>query len=251
MERETKADCRTKPRCGARAAGRMRGAWSSWAVVALVMAAAGLPALAHPVPMTAQEMVRASRFIVVARVERATTLWNERHNLVLTRYTLVVEDPLRGAPPQELEVTEVGGTLDGETQRSCMTVGLEVGRRYVLFVNDPSEAAFSAFTGSQSGVLLEVPAESEAGGEPTIATAGGAFAELAGGQRIAFREFVERLRRFVAATEATPAPPALAPVAHDPPLPSKVFEPVTPMDVLAPVVPIDRGALPTVATPAA
>jgi hypothetical protein len=229
----------------------MRGAWPAWAVVTIALAVAGLPALAHTVPMTGQEMVRASRFIVVARVERATPVWNERHNLVLTRYTLVVEDPLRGAPPQELEVTEVGGTLDGETQRSCMTVGLEIGRRYVLFVNDPAVPSFSAFTGSQSGVFLEVPSESETGGEPTIATAGGAFVELTGGQRIAFREFVQRLRRFVAATEAAPAPPARAPAVHDPPLPSKVFEPVTPMEVLAPVVPIDRGAMPAVATPAA
>ncbi len=251
MGRESSADFRTKQRCGARPTGRLRGAWPARAVVTIALAVAGLPALAHTVPMTGQEMVRASRFIVVARVERATPAWNERHNLVLTRYTLVVEDPLRGAPPQELEVTEVGGTLDGESQRSCMTVGLEVGRRYVLFVNDPAVPSFSAFTGAQSGVFLEVPAESETGGEPTIATAGGAFVELTGGQRIAFREFVERLRRFVAVTEAAPAPPARAPVTHDPPLPSKVFEPVTPMDVLAPVVPIDRGAMPAVATPTA
>ena len=154
----------TKRRYGRRPAGGARGAgWMAATAMAFAMAAAGAPALAHTVPMTAQEMVRASRFIVVARVERATPLWNERHNLILTRYTLIVEDPLRGTPPRELEVTEAGGTLDGETQRSCMTVGLETGRRYVLFVNDPAVPTFSAFTGAQSGALLEVPADRATG----------------------------------------------------------------------------------------
>ncbi len=181
------------------------------ALLALAVVAVGwaAPALAHVVPMTADEMVRAARFVVVATVTDKHAEWNDRHNLILTRYTLSVEDGLRGRPPAALTVVVAGGTLDGETHESCMTVDLAVGRRYVLFVNDPSVPTFSSFTGAQAGVLAEV--RTTDGREPSIASAGGTFVALTGGERVPFREFVDRLRAFIDLADRTLGPPARSP----------------------------------------
>ncbi|MBP7149000.1 MAG: hypothetical protein KBD01_15825 [Acidobacteria bacterium] len=191
------------------------------AALACALVAVGGIARAHVVPLDAAEMVHASRYIVVATVTEQHAEWNARHNLILTRVTLRVEDGLRGAPPRELVVTSVGGTLDGQTHDSCMSVRLETGRRYVLFVNDPDQPTFSTFTGAQAGVLAEVA--DPAGGPPLVQAAGGNLVEAAGGPPT-FAEFVERLRAFVAETEKLPPPPPRARGTSDAPLPSKTYD---------------------------
>lgn len=195
------------------------------AALALSLAAGSLAvptALAHEVPLPADEMVRSARFVVVARVASARAEWNDRRNLILTRYALDVEEGLRGRPPARLDITVVGGTLDGETQQTCLTVPLDVGARYLLFLDDPATPTFGTFTGAHAGVFREVAAAD--GGEPEVASAGGTFVTTGSDQRVPFREFVDRMRAFIAATDRTLGPPPRQPVVHDPPLPKKVFD---------------------------
>jgi len=173
-------------------------------------------ASAHLAPMGADEMVYDSRYIVVATaVDRSVARVGEGR-LIVTRYRLAVEDGLRGDPAHDLTVEVVGGTMDGETQETCLTVQLELGARYLLFINDPKNPGFSTFTGAQQGVIRD-PGQGK-----TIAVS----AAIAGvtGAAITFPELVDQMRAFIAKTEAVAAPPPRAAVVHDPPLPFKRYE---------------------------
>ena len=199
------------------------------------------PALGHVVPLTAQELVFDSHDVVVASVLDETTVRIGASKAIVTRYRLAVEENLRGETPHEITVEVFGGTLDGETQETCMTVTLAVGSRYVLFVNDPKNPGFSTFTGAQQGVVKDPG--SAASGPATLTSMSGPLAAIAGDKAVTFAGFVDLLRAFVKKTEAGPAPPARATVVHDPPLPAKRVEVAgdPPFDP-TPVVPFDAPA---------
>jgi len=79
-------------------------AWPS--PVPAVLCALGLAALVSPSPLPAHvermslsEIAAASPSIVVATVESGRSRWNGLHTLILTDYTLRVEERLRGAAP--------------------------------------------------------------------------------------------------------------------------------------------------------
>src|SRR5262245_53217963 len=187
---------------------------------------------AHMAPMAADEMVYDSRYVVVATVVDSSVARVGAARLIVTRYRLAVEDGLRGDPAHDLTVEVVGGTMDGETQDTCLTVQLEVGSRYLLFVNDLKNPGFSTFTGAQQGVIRDP------GAGKTVAVA----SSLAGitGASATFPEVVDRMRAFVTKTEAVPAPPHRAPVVHDPPLPFKSYEMAGgPIAALMPMMPLE------------
>lgn len=189
---------------------------------------------AHMAPMTAQKMVYDSRYVVVGTVVERTTARVGLGRLIVTRYRVAVEEGLRGDPPDELVVEVVGGTMDGETQASCLTVQLELGRRYLLYVNDPKNPGLSTFTGAQQGVI------GDPGSGATVA-ASPSFAGLTRGQATTFPELVDAMRTLIKNTEAVPAPPQPAPVVHDPPLPGKRYEMQgeEPLVDLVPVMPLE------------
>src|SRR5437868_4312850 len=84
------------------------GALLALAVLLTVLAQ---PAGAHMVPLDDREMVYASADIVVARVADSHVRWNERHTLIVTDYTLVIEDRLKGNAESRIKITVDGGTL--------------------------------------------------------------------------------------------------------------------------------------------
>lgn len=188
------------------------------ATFACAVLAAGTPAFGHAKPLNAEEMVRGSRYVVVATVVDQSAVRRGAAGLIVTRYRLATEESLRGGSPKDLTVEVVGGTIDGQTDDSCLTVHLALGGRYVLFVNDLDNPGFSTFTGAQQGVFAEVQGE---GGESSVHAATGAFVACTGGGTVTFSEFVGHLRDFIHDVEASPAPPPAAAVVNDPPLPAK------------------------------
>lgn len=101
------------------------------AVAALLAAA---PLTAHFVPLTPAELVERSERIVVATVEAQSSRW--QGNLIHTDTLLRVEDRLRGEAPERFTISQPGGSIGDETQGTCLSVPLELGERYLLFLAD-------------------------------------------------------------------------------------------------------------------
>lgn len=177
-------------------------------------------AFGHSRPMSAEEMVWHSPSIVVATVEERNVRWNQRHNLLFTDYVLSVSEALRGRPPARVTISMPGGSLDGENHRTCLTVDLEVGRRYLLFLADGAESTLSPITGSYQGAFAEVVD----GGTSTAQPAAGGPPLEVEGRTATFDEFVGTIRDLVGRVEADPPVGSLQSLGEND-LPSKDYDP--------------------------
>jgi len=209
---------------------------ASHAVAALLLALAALfsprALSAHVERMSVPELAAASPHIVVAVVESRESRWNARHTLLFTEYTLRVEDRLRGGVPDHVSISVPGGTLGGLTDETCLTVRLEPGSRYLLFLGRLDEPGLSPITGAWQGMFREMPGNLAAVGEerePLVLR----------GRPVHFGDLVAAVRPLAAkAYAARPAPP---PAVW---LPAKAWDPT------APPVPV-TGSLPPLAGPQA
>lgn len=182
-----------------------------------LLAAAALAALlvpralgAHVAPATAREMVEGSPHVVVAVVESRQSRWNPQHTLIRTDYSLRVEDRLRGEAPDRISISIPGGTVGDTTDETCLTVRLEPGARYLLFLGSLDEPALSPITGAWQGVFPEK--------------------RIAAG--VAFTDLVEAVRGLVQDVEASPRAPELRAKKEPVELPAKAYDPAArPMDV--------------------
>jgi hypothetical protein len=107
----------------------------------------------HSVPLSDAQQMETSRHILVAVVEKASPRWSGR--LIVTDYALRVEDQLRGAAPDRLEITLPGGTIGAETHGTCLALPLEVGARYLLFLGDLDRPGLSPLVGGWPGAVRE------------------------------------------------------------------------------------------------
>src|SRR5262249_7817805 len=112
---------------------------------------------AHVEPMSVREIVAASPHIVVATVEERRSRWNELHTLILTDYTLRVAERLRGAAPDRITLTVPGGTLGATADDTCISVHLQPGARYLLFLGDLGHPTLTPVTGAGQGMVREMP----------------------------------------------------------------------------------------------
>lgn len=113
------------------------------------------PAAADFLPLTGPQLVAASERIVVAVVDRASSRWDGK--LIVTDYELRVEDRLAGEAPSRVTLSLPGGTVGAETHRTSWSVPLEVGERYLLFLDDPAGggSVATAVTGGRQGAVHE------------------------------------------------------------------------------------------------
>jgi hypothetical protein len=180
-----------------------------WFLVVLAVAAAASllpPALrAHVELLSGRQLAEASPHVVVAVVEGRQSRWNPQHTLILTDYTLRIEDRLKGQAADRVTISVPGGTIGRVTDETCVSVSLEPGARYLLFLGDLSEPTFTPVTGASQGAFRERPEK----------TGGPSFADL-----------VQAARVLVAEAEASPLPPEL-PLKRRPGglLPAKRYDP--------------------------
>lgn len=128
---------------------------------AFLTAAVGVAALtgpvsAHVIPLTDRQIAAGSAHVVVAVVEEARARWNDQHTLIFTDYSLRVEDRLRGEAPERITVSMPGGMLDGQGHDVCVSVPLEAGSRYLLFLKDLDQRSMVPITGGWQGAFREV-----------------------------------------------------------------------------------------------
>src|SRR5262249_28746574 len=102
------------------------------------------------------ELTQAAGVIAVGVVEGVHTTWNESHSMIFTDYDVRVEDSLKGEPERVLQVRTPGGTLDGITINSCLTIHLEPGRRYILFLAPSGMAPLVSVLAAEQGAVREV-----------------------------------------------------------------------------------------------
>ncbi len=83
-------------------------------LVALASSIAGFPAFAtQVVHFDTPGLVRGSSDIVIGRVEGTRSYWNDRHTKILTEVSVRVSESLKGVPPGELRLVQLGGEVDG------------------------------------------------------------------------------------------------------------------------------------------
>lgn len=187
------------------------------------------PVISHAdvVPLTSEQMIRHSKNIVVATVESQATRWNTQRTLILTDYELALERQLKGSRQQQrLTVSVIGGSLDGETQTTSLATPLEIGGRYVFFLQDIDQQLLSPFTGVWQGIIREM--REDLG--KTFAAGGPQGQRRIGGPDDSFGDFVATLVELIRSIEASPGDPnsAITPshgASREQTLPSKIFAP--------------------------
>lgn len=175
------------------------------AVLAVAVAASLLPPAvrAHVELLSGRQLAEASPNVVVASVLARQSRWNPQHTLIVTDYMLRIEDRLRGEAPDRITISVPGGTVGGVTDATCLSVSLEPGARYLLFLGDLSSPTFSPVTGARQGVFREKP---EKAGAPS------------------FADLVQAARALIAEVEASPGMPELL-AKRSEALPAKAYDP--------------------------
>jgi len=109
-------------------------------VALILFIAAPIYAVTYIVPPD-REMIQLSDDIVVATGVTSLVERNA-HGGIVTRYTLRVEDVLKGdrAPGDHLILTERGGVIDGEIRYIFGTPTYEAGERYLVFTETNADA---------------------------------------------------------------------------------------------------------------
>ena len=200
----------------------------SAAVFCLALAVLASPPLlkAHVELMSVREMAASSPDIVVATVAERQSRWNGPHTLILTEYTLRIEERLRGTAPDRLSITVPGGTLGEIADDTCISVRLQPGVRYLLFLDDLSHPTLTPILGAEQGVFREVPREVP--GTQAAAAGSGSVPLTFKGKPVTFRDFVGAVRSLAARISLAPrfSPPANVLRANA--LPAKTWSPAAP-----------------------
>ena len=84
-----------------------------------------------------EDLAKRADHIVAGRVRSSKTFWNANGKLILTTYTIRVDETIKGRPAQTLEVTTIGGRI-GDVQLYVSGMpSLEQDEHVVLFT-EPS-----------------------------------------------------------------------------------------------------------------
>lgn len=160
---------------------------------------------AHVARMTVPELAAVAPHVVVAVVESRQSRWNAQHTLLVTDYALRIEERLRGEAPDHVSITVPGGSLGNVSDATCVTVNLETGARYLLFLGRLDRPSLTPILGAGQGMFREI-----AGG---LAAAGESREPLTlDGRPVRFGDLVAGVRPLAAKALAAPrsAPPSPA-----------------------------------------
>jgi hypothetical protein len=114
------------------------------ATLALALAfslSTGVPCRAAVVPLSTEEIVRASRLAVRGVVEETRSRWTDDRSTIVTWVAIRIEETYRGAHPRRRLIVEVeGGEVDGIGLAVTDVPSFEKGGRVVVFL-EPLESA--------------------------------------------------------------------------------------------------------------
>jgi hypothetical protein len=81
-----------------------------------------------------EDLVKRSRTIVVGRVTGSRTYWTPDRKLILTNYTIRVDENMKGATSSTVEVTTIGGKIGDVELHMAGMPSFQSGESAVVFI---------------------------------------------------------------------------------------------------------------------
>src|SRR2546429_4031139 len=91
-----------------------------------------------------EDLVKKAHHIVSGKVRNSRTYWSDNGKLILTNYTIEVDETIKGRSPQTFELTTVGGKIGSRELHVSGMPSFEKGENIVVFTE---------FSGSYEVVL--------------------------------------------------------------------------------------------------
>ena len=121
-----------------------------FAVFAAVLLTISIPCLATTVErLSLDEMVRKAQSIVHGRVRAAHPHWSADGKLILTTYTIDVDETLKGRAGKSIELTTIGGRIGDLTVFAAGMPSFAVGEESIVFIE--KEGPVSSIVGLNQG----------------------------------------------------------------------------------------------------
>jgi hypothetical protein len=99
--------------------------------------------------LTLDEMIQKSNKIVIGNVTGSSTFWSNNGKLILTSYTIAVDETIKGEPARTIQVTSIGGQIGNLTLHVAGMPVFEKGESAVVFVE--AAGTFSTVVGLEQG----------------------------------------------------------------------------------------------------
>lgn len=103
-------------------------------IVIFTLAALSVVSATTVVPLSVENLTKLSSHVVEGRATRSWSQWNAEHNLIFTYTEFAVTNRLKGETPAVVVVRQLGGTVDGITQKIAGVRHWKVGDQSVLFL---------------------------------------------------------------------------------------------------------------------
>ena len=107
-------------------------------LVVLLLAVPALLWATTVIPMDVEKLASLSTHIVEARAIEMTSQWNADHTLISTYTRFQVTRTLKGQTPATIMVRQLGGTVDGVSQRVAGVHQWRLGEEALLFLQPSS-----------------------------------------------------------------------------------------------------------------
>ena len=99
--------------------------------------------------LTLDDLVRKAHKIVVGKIVKSRSFWSGNAKLILTAYTVEVEETIKGEPSHTIELTTIGGTVGDRTLHVAGMPSFAAGENAILFVEN--SGVFSTVVGLEQG----------------------------------------------------------------------------------------------------
>jgi len=126
-----------------------------WFVGLLLLAVPVLLFATTVVPMGVEALTRASTHVLEARATASTSQWNPEHTFIFTYTRFEVTRTLKGQTSNTILVRQIGGTVEGITQKVAGVRQWRPGEEAVLFLQpSPTADGTLVVTGLMQGNFL-------------------------------------------------------------------------------------------------
>ncbi|PYS56139.1 MAG: hypothetical protein DMG13_01270 [Acidobacteria bacterium] len=99
--------------------------------------------------LSLDDLVSKSRSIVIGHVLESRTFWTDDHKLIMTAYTVQVQENIKGNTPQIIVITTIGGQVGNTVLHVAGMPMFENGESAVLFLEQ--SGAYTTVVGLNQG----------------------------------------------------------------------------------------------------
>jgi hypothetical protein len=99
--------------------------------------------------LSLESLVKKASSIVQGKVDRSKTFWSADRKVILTTYTIIVDETIKGTPARAIELTTIGGTMGDVTLHVAGMPTFQQGENAVVFVEKSGN--FSTVVGLAQG----------------------------------------------------------------------------------------------------